>query len=209
MKQITKRLLATALALLCLLALAACSSEDDDHTHSFGEWTTITTATCTQDGSEERSCDTCGEKETRKITATGHSFPAEGEWTTVTAATCTQDGSEERSCNTCGEKETRKITATGHSFTVEKVKEEALKAAATCVTANEYYKSCVCGVISDSETFFDDQALGHNYVKNVCTRCNQQQVKCDHTQFHEETIDLSQYGICTEKSSIRPVFAVR
>lgn len=36
-------------------------------------------------------------------------------------------------------------------------------------------------------------------MKNVCTRCNQQQVECDHTQFHEETMDLSQYGVCTEK----------
>lgn len=157
MKQITKRLLATTLAMLCLLALAACSSKDDDHTHSFGEWKTINAATCTQDGSEERTCDTCGEKETRVV------------------------------------------TVTGHSYTVELVKEETLKAAATCVTANEYYKSCACGAISDSQTFFDGQALGHNYVNNVCTRCDQQQVECDHTQLHEETMDLSQYGVCTEK----------
>ena len=43
----------------------------DSHTHTFGDWTVTTPATCTTDGVETRSC-ACGETETRIIPATGH-----------------------------------------------------------------------------------------------------------------------------------------
>ena len=42
-----------------------------DHTHTFGDWTVTTPATCTADGVETHSC-ACGETETRAIPATGH-----------------------------------------------------------------------------------------------------------------------------------------
>ena len=42
-----------------------------DHTHTFGEWTVTTPATCTKDGVKTRSC-ACGETETQAIPATGH-----------------------------------------------------------------------------------------------------------------------------------------
>ena len=42
-----------------------------DHTHTFGDWTVTTPATCTADGVETRTC-ACGETETRAIPATGH-----------------------------------------------------------------------------------------------------------------------------------------
>ena len=80
-----------------------------DHTHTFGDWTVTTPATCTADGVETRSC-ACGETETRAIPATGHTF---GDWTVTTPATCTADGVETRTC-ACGETETRAIPATGH-----------------------------------------------------------------------------------------------
>ena len=42
-----------------------------DHTHTFGEWTVTTPATCTKDGVKTRTC-ACGETETQTIPATGH-----------------------------------------------------------------------------------------------------------------------------------------
>ena len=81
------------------------------HTHTFGEWTVTTPATCTEDGVKTRTCSACGETETQTIPATGHSF---GEWTVTTPATCTEDGVESRTCSACGETETRTIPATGH-----------------------------------------------------------------------------------------------
>ena len=55
-----------------MLSLSSCKKNEDDesenpHTHEFGEWVSTKNATCTDDGSEERICATCEEKETRNI----------------------------------------------------------------------------------------------------------------------------------------------
>ena len=41
------------------------------HDHSFGDWEIVVAASCTTNGSQERTC-SCGEKETQPIAATGH-----------------------------------------------------------------------------------------------------------------------------------------
>ncbi|MBR5453189.1 MAG: hypothetical protein IKV54_03840 [Clostridia bacterium] len=76
------------------------------HDHSFGEYTTISAPTCTEDGKDVRYCSSCGASEERVISAGGHSF---GRWNTVTEATESRDGSESRSCSECGKTETRVI----------------------------------------------------------------------------------------------------
>ena len=101
-KRLSIILLLALVAISCLLC--ACS-----HEHSFGEWQVERAATCTTDGVEARTC-SCGEKETRPISATGHVY---GEWQVETAATCTADGVEARTCS-CGEKETRPVAAISH-----------------------------------------------------------------------------------------------
>lgn len=84
----------------------------------------------------------------------------------------------------------------GHLYTVEKVKEEALKAAADCTKAAEYYYTCAtCGDVEkdDEHTFTDGAALGHDYqdanvdatwtvkgeTKKVCSRCKDVQDKAE------------------------------
>ena len=42
-----------------------------EHTHEYGSWITVKTATCTEAGSEKRVC-TCGAEETRTVNALGH-----------------------------------------------------------------------------------------------------------------------------------------
>ena len=106
-----------------------------DHTHTFGDWTVTTPATCTADGAKTRSC-ACGETETRTIPATGHTF---GDWTVTTPATCTADGVETRSC-ACGETETRTIPATGHTFG-----DWTVTTPATCTADGVETRSCACG----------------------------------------------------------------
>ncbi len=76
--------------------------------HSFGEWTTITAATCTKDGREARGCAKCKLIETREIKATGHQF---GEWTVVKEPTDYLSGKKVRVCSVCGETEMEKIPA--------------------------------------------------------------------------------------------------
>ncbi|MBR2967179.1 MAG: hypothetical protein IKC35_00190 [Clostridia bacterium] len=63
-----------AVLVVSALSLTACPQ---DHTHTYGEWTVATDATCTQAGEEERVCSGCdesteGHKETRPIEAIGH-----------------------------------------------------------------------------------------------------------------------------------------
>ncbi|MBO7303122.1 MAG: hypothetical protein J6U68_02935, partial [Clostridia bacterium] len=57
-----------------------------------------------------------------------------------------------------------------HSFTVDTVKSEALKSAASCESAAVYYKSCSCGEIGKDETFTSGEPLGHKDIdlNHVC-----------------------------------------
>lgn len=68
------------------------------HICEFSFWTITKVATCTEAGSETRSC-SCGASETREIPLLGHSA---GEWETTADATCTATGSRVKYCTTCG-----------------------------------------------------------------------------------------------------------
>lgn len=101
-----------ALCLIATLALTACELLGG-HTCTFGDWQTDTEATCTEDGLMFRSCTVCGERETQKIPAQGHT---EGEWIIDSWATCTEDGSKHTECTVCGTTiHTDTISAT-HSY---------------------------------------------------------------------------------------------
>ena len=41
--------------------------------HTYGEWTTVIAATCTEKGSEKRAC-SCGAEETREVAVLDHEF---------------------------------------------------------------------------------------------------------------------------------------
>lgn len=69
------------------------------HTHSYGNWTVVKNATCTDTGAKERTC-SCGAKETQLINALGHKY---------TAATCEAP----EKCERCGQ---TRGTALGHSY---------------------------------------------------------------------------------------------
>ena len=103
-----------AFALACMVGFAACTEDPDGpdtpHEHAFGAWETVTAATCTEAGEEERVCTECGAKETRAVAALGHRF----EVRVISAATCTEAGEEERTCTECGAKETAAVAPLGH-----------------------------------------------------------------------------------------------
>ena len=103
-----------AFALACMVGFAACTEDPDGpdtpHEHAFGAWETVTAATCTEAGEEERVCTECGAKETRAVAALGHRF----EVRVISAATCTEAGEEERVCTECGAKETAAVAPLGH-----------------------------------------------------------------------------------------------
>ncbi len=134
------------MVILCVIGLTACG-KDDKCAHQFGDCSTTINATCTEAGSQERKCSACGETETSKIDALGH------DWN---EATC----SAPKTCKVCSATEG---AASAHAYTVEAVKDEALKSAATCTGAAVYYKSCSCGNISasDADTFTSGSVLEH------------------------------------------------
>ena len=195
-------LLAAALMTCGLLTLAACETPGDTvHTHSFGEWTTVTEPTCTQEGKLERTC-ACGAKETAPVSALGH-----GKEMTVheneVAATCTAKGSYDEVvyCAVCEEELSRKTVETpaaGHRpgaaascinaqvCTVcgtvlapmlahtpgEPVRAE--EKPATCTEGGSYEEVTSCTVCGTelSRKIVETLALGHDYVNGVCTRCH-------------------------------------
>ena len=63
--------------LLTLLFVSCQTDKDDDsndtHTCEFGEWQTITEATCTQKGEKKRTC-SCGEEENQEISIQDHQY---------------------------------------------------------------------------------------------------------------------------------------
>ena len=69
------------------------------HVHSFGEWTEIKKATCTEEGAKERAC-SCGEKEALAIAKTTHTEVVDA----AVEATCTATGlTEGKHCSVCKE----------------------------------------------------------------------------------------------------------
>lgn len=78
--------------------------------HKFGDWTVTTSPTCTEGGTEKRTCTACGAEETRTVEAKGHKF---GEWKVTKAATRTETGLKTRTCSVCGATETETIPALG------------------------------------------------------------------------------------------------
>jgi uncharacterized protein (TIGR02145 family) len=54
-------------AVFCALGIAGCGDDSGGHIHSYGEWETVTSATCTAPGLESRTCGDCGHSENRTI----------------------------------------------------------------------------------------------------------------------------------------------
>lgn len=83
--------------------------------HDFDEWTVVKAATCTESGTESRTCARCQETETRTVEALGHT----PELRNAKEASCTEDGyTGDMFCKTCGQllAKGQAIPAPGHDF---------------------------------------------------------------------------------------------
>ncbi|MCD7844682.1 MAG: hypothetical protein LUG57_02275 [Oscillospiraceae bacterium] len=128
--------------------------------HSWGDWETVASPTCEDEGSERRVCAVCGLTETQGLDPTGHNWATE--YTIDQAATCTTDGSQSIHCQDCDAvTDSQVIPATGH------VTETQNAQAATC-TQDGYTGDQVCTVCG--ETTAQGQvipATGHSYEETV------------------------------------------
>ena len=129
---------------ICGLVLAE-QEEVGIKEHDFCDWYAITEATCTQQGEEGRICGVCSYSETRVQELAAH------DWTD---ATCTAP----KTCDTCGATEGE---ALGHNH-------EAVVTEPSCTEKGYTTHICACG---DTYTDCETDALDHDYVQGICTRC--------------------------------------
>lgn len=81
--------------------------------------------------------------------------------TSEAEATCTQTGSKTYTCS-CGDTYTEPVNALGHAY----------KAQVTAPTCTENgYTTYTCERCEDTYRSDEIDALGHNYVNGICTRC--------------------------------------
>lgn len=100
------------LSTLILFALLLISCGECEH--AFGEWQITKSATCSEVGEKERTCNACQEKQTEQIPALGHSY---SEYKITTAPTCNTSGIEESVCSNDSEHTlSRIIEKTGHNY---------------------------------------------------------------------------------------------
>ena len=119
------------IVLSLLLCLAGCEKD-----HEWGDWEVTIEPTCTQKGLKTRTCEECGEEESKYLDKVAHEEVMDEE----VPATCTQYGSMGGShCRICGEKikESTPLQKKEHSYTQETVVNEA-----TCQTAGLLRMDC-------------------------------------------------------------------
>lgn len=154
-----------------------------EHTHSFGDWQTTKEATCTEAGTETRTCE-CGYFEERALAALGHDYvsgkcsrcggvdpdyvaPCEhkNERKEITLeATCTEPGKVKIYCASCGELLREEIIpAKGHGILSETI------TAATCTQKGIDRHYCI--YCNEKFETYEKSALGHKYVNGTCSRC--------------------------------------
>ena len=96
------------------VGISACDN-NSEHTHNFSMWSVATSPSCTVQGSQTRTCSSCGFTEYSSIPAVGHSEVIDS----AINPTCTTDGKTEGShCKDCGATIIAQtaIKANGHTY---------------------------------------------------------------------------------------------
>lgn len=111
-------------------------AQPSECSHNWSNWTTKKAVTCTADGSEERTCSKCNEKEQRTATATGHKWDSGKETGSNIAYTCT----------VCGSTKTEQLKG-NHTYGEWKWEEYTFKhSSGGTYTSHRKYRTCTkCG----------------------------------------------------------------
>ena len=183
-------------------ASSACTS------HTYGEWTVTTPATCTAAGIQTRSCLSCNFKETREIPAPGHDYIS----TITKEATETAEGIRTYTCSKCQDSYTEAIAklpaSHKHSYSSSVSKQPS------CTEKGIKTYTCSCG-----DTYSEEiPALGHDYTSKVtkdatetaegvrtytCSKCQDSYTeaiaKLPASHKHSYSSSVSKQPSCTEK----------
>lgn len=159
-----------------------CGNHFDEAAHTWGEWTTVTTATCAVKGSEKRTCSVCGEKGTRETEIDPDNHVGETEIRDAVDATCTTEGyTGDTYCLDCNTKiaDGETIDAKGHAWD-----EGEVTTAATCTTDGEKTFTCTregCGATKTEVISATGHTMTHHTaVAATCTTAgNVEYWSCD------------------------------
>ena len=143
--------------------------------HNYGA--AVTAPTCEEPGYTTYTCAVCGDSYTgNEVPATGHNYGA-----VVTAPTCVEPGYTTHTCTICGDSYVDdEVPATGHNWLD-----------ATCTTP----KTCGTCLLTEGE------ALGHDFVNGVCTRCGAPDDRFSQGltyQAYQDGYLVSGMGTCTD-----------
>ena len=102
--------------------------------HDYGEWETVTEATCSQYGEEISYCTRCDEYQSREIPKTDHEYAA-----TEHEPTCTEQGYTEYVCSCCGDSyRDGYVDSLGHDYEVTSQSDEYI--VYTCIRCGDSYE---------------------------------------------------------------------
>ena len=159
MKKLTLCILVIFSLTAVLFGLTACLGEEEEVCqHEFGEWETVTEATCIAAGLERRVCQLDETHFEERATALlEHTFV---DFVSNNDATCTVYGTKTAYCETPGCNATKtEIDLTAileHSFTEKIAKEEYLVSEADCFNKATYHTSCACGEVGHTTFEYGD-----------------------------------------------------
>ena len=169
-----------------------CTICGDECTHTYGEKTIITPATCTTMGSYTKTCTTCGYVLKGQIPKTQHNY----EWKVTTPATCNSAGVETKTCTNCGKTHgQRPIPATGeHNWeTVETIP-------ATCTSKEKQKQECtVCHTTRttiNENSHYADHTWTEGNGTVTCTKCG-----WEHTHRWVKDTSKTVPATCTSEGS--------
>ena len=189
------------------IAILTCFVACNEHEHNYGEWTVVTDPTCTEAGLEERVCE-CDEKETRPVTALGHTYDDEydaicNECGYERTIDCKHDNpekieivpSQSPTCQETGLTEGMKCTLCGTM-----VVPQAIEPVIDCIAS---------GWIVDLEVTHTEDGLKHT----ECTMCGKLfeeqtllagQKKMEYTLLSNNTYKLDGLGECIDENIVIP-----
>ena len=165
--------------------------------HNFADWQTVTAATCTENGEQQRFCIDCGAKETGIIAASGHDYTQ-----SIVPPTCSAQGYTLHTCQNCGDTYSDNFTdMTAHTYG-----EWQQISNPTCTAEGEKQRFCLnCG---HRDTAPVDK-LAHNYGEwqtidaATCTEKGKEQHVCTACGAREER-DISVLGHAYADQVIQP-----